>query len=148
MRCCRKAVTSSRYKWVLPRYKGLDPRDVVTRNTITSRNAATIMESKQAWKEIAEKKRSSILNSIPREWRLSEAVLDGAKAVTDLTGSFIESLLDDESRTITRLSSIDLLQSIANGTFSAHVVVRAFCKRTAFAHQLVSAPSVHCMGIG
>jgi amidase len=90
------------------------------------------------WKSVAAKKRQDILSSIPEEWRLSQDVLDTARSTERLVGPFIESLLDTETAGITRLDCRAILDTIGKGDLSAAQVVLSFCKRTAYAHQLVS----------
>ncbi|OJD30133.1 general amidase [Diplodia corticola] len=89
-----------------------------------------------AWQDIASNKRRAILDKIPREWILSQSDLDEGRERCTLTDGFLERLLDPETRHITGLDSSQILESVRNRTFTAVQVVRSFCKRSAFAHQL------------
>jgi amidase len=87
---------------------------------------------------VAARKREEIMSRIPQEWRLSKDVLERARCSERLVGSFMESLLDTETREITQLDCKGILDRITKGDLSATQAVRAFCKRTAFAHQMVN----------
>ncbi|KAH8590975.1 amidase signature domain-containing protein [Bisporella sp. PMI_857] len=95
-----------------------------------------LYSSETGWQLTAEKKRRSIADKIPQDWKLPQSVLKGAHERRKLTGDFFEQLLDGETLRITKLHSNDLLGAIRNRSLSAVEVTRAFCKRTAFAHQL------------
>lgn len=88
------------------------------------------------WEDVAAKKRASILAQIPRQWILPQEVLDEAKTRRKIAGKFIESLLDVETRSITTLDPVDILAKIRDTQLTAYEVTQAFCKRTAYAHQL------------
>ncbi|KAH8698553.1 amidase signature domain-containing protein [Talaromyces proteolyticus] len=89
-----------------------------------------------SWEETAAKKRDQLFHKIPTEWVLPKEILDRAKDRLNLTGSFLEELLDSHTRRITSLDSVELVDAVSNGSFTAVQVATAFCKRTAFAHQL------------
>lgn len=96
--------------------------------------------SKADWQCVAEEKREAILSAIPEQWILDRADFEKAGLLTDVT-TFVEELLDDETRRITRLNTEQLLGRLVRNSLSAVEVVTAFCKRTAFAHQLVRGES-------
>ena len=96
------------------------------------------MSSAETWKEKAFRKRSSLLNLIPQEWRLPESVLKSLPKDCTMIPSQcgILSKLDLE---ITEIDDIDELAGrIAVGMYSAVQVTEAYCKRAAIAHQLVN----------
>lgn len=94
------------------------------------------------WEQGAEAKRQTIMRKIPKQWHLEQSVIDKARKHLKLTGTVIESLLDTETIQITSIDSVDLISAISNGSRTAVSVTRAFCKRAAIAHQLVSFPTV------
>ena len=91
----------------------------------------------QKWQEIAAAKRSENLVKIPSEWRLDDSVIADGRKQKQLAGAFIESLLDQETLTITSLEVDEMLRQVKNGSLTSVQVTQAFCKRGAFAHQLV-----------
>lgn len=94
-------------------------------------------KERHSWQEIAAAKREENMAKISKEWLLSEAVLDEGRQRKKITGDFIESLLDSETRRVTSLDNGEILELIANGSLTALQVITAFCKRGAYAHQLV-----------
>lgn len=90
------------------------------------------------WQAIAAEKRAKTMAQIPREWILSASNLSEGKLRRSLAGEFIESLLDHDTLSITNMDVPEIAQSTSNGSLTAVQVVMAFCKRAAFAHQLVS----------
>ena len=96
------------------------------------------------WQENALKKRRQIFNQIPKDWALSQSALDDAHRQRQLTGSFIESLLDDRARHVTSLASQELIDRMADRSMTAVQVVEAFCRRSAIAHQTVKSISPLC----
>lgn len=90
------------------------------------------------WQKTAAMKRDKIFHKIPEEWVLPREIVEKAKDRRKLTGSFIEELLDSRTRDITKLDSVELVDAVSNGSLTAGQVTSAFCKRAAFAHQLVS----------
>ena len=89
------------------------------------------------WQELAAGKRKEMYDKIPKEWHLSPAVLDQGKKERKLVGDFIEGLLDSATLRITSLEAVDIVDSVRNGSITAVAVTEAFCKRAAYAHQLV-----------
>lgn len=89
------------------------------------------------WQETALKKQRQIFNQIPKDWVLSQSILDEANQQRQLSGSFIESLLDDKARHITSLTSQEVIDRMANRSMTAVQVTEAFCRRSAIAHQIV-----------
>src|SRR5215469_3975290 len=92
----------------------------------------------KGWEEKAIQKRKSLYNLIPKEWRLSENILNNLPKNSTLVPSQcgILSKLDLE---ITEIDNIqELAKHIANGKYSAMQVTEAYCKRAAIAHQLIN----------
>jgi amidase len=89
------------------------------------------------WRQIVAEKLRVDDAKIPRQWRLETHVIEKARTTKQIAGSFIEHLLDPETRSITSLDVQDLVAAMANGSLSAVKVVTAFCKRASYAHQLV-----------
>jgi hypothetical protein len=101
-----------------------------------------------SWQTIAADKRQSDMAKIPTQWRLPQQVLDDARAWRrrglaarqrrSVADGFLDSLLDSES--YSRLTNLDpptLMAMTANGSLTAVRLVTAFCRRAAYAHQLV-----------
>lgn len=91
----------------------------------------------QSWREIARQKKQDTFDKMPKEWILPSAILDEAKPRRRIAGEFIEELLDEETQIITGLDAPKLVYHMVTGSLSAVQVVTAFCKRAAYAHQLV-----------
>lgn len=93
--------------------------------------------SRKCWKTTVAEKLERVNAEIPRDWLLPSKVLEEGRGRREITGSFIESLLDQETLAITSLDNSEILEQTTNGSLTAVRVTRAFCKRAAFAHQLV-----------
>lgn len=91
----------------------------------------------QKWQSIAAAKRREIMSKIPKEWLRSDNVLAEGKERKQIAGEFIERLLDSKTLNITCLDNEELLELMSSGYLSATEVISAFCKRAAYAHQLV-----------
>ena len=89
------------------------------------------------WKERCAKKKAEVDARIPRTWLLEPSIVRQAKSARKISGPFIESLLDEWVRDITRMSSVELVDDLRAGSLTAHEVTEAFCKRAAVAHQIV-----------
>lgn len=88
------------------------------------------------WETLAAKKRASVLDAIPPEWRLKEVpVGDSVMSVPRDSG-----ILSPEELTITESSASDLVRALASGKLTSVAVTTAFCKRAALAQQTVSNP--------
>ena len=92
----------------------------------------------QTWQQKAEAKRTGTRSKIPEEWMLTQDDLAAAKKQQQLSGPFIESFLDDLELEITSNDSVPLLAKIRSSHYTALQVTKAFCKRAAIAHQIVS----------
>lgn len=90
------------------------------------------------WESTALAKRLAIYGEIPEKWRLRRSVIRRCRKQRCIAGDVIEKLLDTKSRRITALCTQDLLAQISSGALTSTEVVQAFCKRSSYAHQLVS----------
>lgn len=90
------------------------------------------------WQEVAAKRSHDINSKIPEAWRLSAKVLENHKPMDLPRDSGILTLRE---LNITELRAIDILAAIRERKISAVEVTRAFCKRAAIAHQVVSIAS-------
>jgi amidase len=87
-----------------------------------------------SWQDTANKKREAILAAIPAEWRIEE--LPSVNEQIDVT-EYIKRFLVKEELEITQSSADVIAKTVAEGTWTAEEVTRAFCFRAALAHQLV-----------
>lgn len=100
-----------------------------------------------SWEARAAVKRAATLDKIPSEWRLSSEDLEHAHSQRDITGSFIERFLDEETASITSLKTVEILKAVSEQELTTMKVVRAFCQRAAVAHQIVSTSEVLCKSL-
>ena len=98
----------------------------------------TNTEPPEPWQERAAAKRASILESIPKRWKLTQADLSRASKQRDLTGSFIQEFLATETIAIISQETEAIIQSLQKQEVSAVQVATAFCQAAAVAHQIVS----------
>lgn len=90
------------------------------------------------WEEVSAKKRQAVLAAIPAEYKLPKLPSDSQLDVTTFpreSGWFTEQEL-----AITESTATQILEKIHARTWTSEEVTRAFCKRAAAAHQLVSVP--------
>lgn len=91
------------------------------------------------WEEIGKKAQAKVLDDIPPAWRITKDKLPPEDQL-DVTGfPFNSGLLTETEIAITNALATDIVQLVASGAWRAESVARAFCKRAAIAHQLVSA---------
>ena len=88
------------------------------------------------WRQIASEKRDSVLALIPEEWRVPAP--PSAEEQRDVTGKFIQQYLDPKEIEITESEATAIVEKTSNGQWTAVEVTKAFCHRSAVAHQLVS----------
>ena len=88
------------------------------------------------WRSQAEAKREAISKSIPEKWRLQK--IPSAEEQKDVTGPYIQQLLDEKEVEITETDAVGIAEKVAAGTWSAVSVTEAFCHRASLAHQLVN----------
>lgn len=94
-----------------------------------------------SWETIVAAKRASLLNLIPSEWRLNLKEVPPTSRLRDF-GIYITRFLDPRELQITNASSSAILANIRSVEWSAVEVTRAFCHRSAIAHQLVREPMI------
>lgn len=88
------------------------------------------------WRQIATQKRDSVLALIPEEWRIpAPPSMDEQR---DVTGKFIQQYLNTQEIEITETDAVGIVEKTSNGTWTAVEVTKAFCHRSAIAHQLVN----------
>ncbi|THX66650.1 amidase [Aureobasidium pullulans] len=88
------------------------------------------------WRQIATQKRDSVLALIPEEWRIpAPSSVDEQR---DVTGKFIQQYLNTQEIEITETDAVEIVEKTSNGTWTAVEVTKAFCHRSAIAHQLVN----------
>ena len=88
------------------------------------------------WKQLAKDKADSVLNLIPKEWRLEK--IPTKEEQRDVTGSYIQQFLSKEEIKITETDAVGIVANTVGGVWSCVEVTKAFCHRAALAHQLVS----------
>jgi amidase len=127
---------TSVYFWAvnsrLPRY--------CTQQILVSTMAENPFEKKedQDWTDIAAKAQTKLINSIPTEWRIPLDKLP-PESQLDVTGFPKKcGLLSGNELKITESYATEILGAVAAGEWTAEEVTRAFCKRAAVAHQVVS----------
>ena len=89
------------------------------------------------WRCVALQKTNATMAKIPPAWVLSDDTRAEAASRRDITGDFISSLLSNREQIITGWGSADLVEHVRQRRCSATDVALAYCKRAAFAHQLV-----------
>ena len=96
------------------------------------------MTSDSKWEEVAAKRQATLSEQIPLEYRIPPNLLPPTSQL-DVTGFPRESgWFSQQELEITESSATTILNQIATQTWSAEDVAKAFCKRAAAAHQLVS----------
>lgn len=88
------------------------------------------------WRQVATQKRDSVLALIPEDWRIPAP--PSVEEQRDVTGKFIQQYLDAKEIEITETDAVGIVEKTSSGTWTAVEVAKAFCHRSAVAHQLVS----------
>ncbi|KAG9641920.1 amidase, partial [Aureobasidium melanogenum] len=88
------------------------------------------------WRQVAAEKRDSVLALIPEEWRIPAP--PPAEEQRDVTGKFIQQYLDPREIEITETEATEIVNKTSSGQWTAVEVTKAFCHRSAVAHQLVN----------
>ncbi|OAF99867.1 amidase [Paraphaeosphaeria sporulosa] len=91
-----------------------------------------------SWQDSARQKREAILAAIPAEWRLKD--LPSVEEQRDVTGDYIRGFLTEREVEITETDAEKIVGKTTTGEWKAEEVTRAFCHRSALAHQLL-----HCL---
>jgi amidase len=95
------------------------------------------MAQKSSWKDLAQKKRNAILDSIPAKWRVEQSKLPSNEEQRDVTG-YIRQFLSKREVEITETDVVGIAKETSTGNWTAVEVTEAFCHRASLAHQLVS----------
>lgn len=90
------------------------------------------------WEEKAANKRNALQQSIPLEWRIPETLLPPDSQDNVLDWPETSGWFTKDELAMTNLTAEHLVRKLAGGAYTAEAVTRAFCKRAAAAHQLVS----------
>lgn len=89
------------------------------------------------WEVKAAEKKASIYASIPLEWRLGPEEIDRAAQQRDITGHSIQQFLNDHEKAIITKDSVEIVEKISQGTWTAVQVTKAFCKTAGIAAHIV-----------
>lgn len=93
--------------------------------------------TKDTWRDLAAKKKQSVLDAIPKGWQFDASKYAGRSNVTDVPKE--TGILSSRDLEITEIDDAnELVAALASGTYSAVEVTTAFLKRAAIAHQLVN----------
>lgn len=90
------------------------------------------------WKKVAKDKADSVLDLIPKEWRLEK--IPTKEEQRDVTGPFIHKYLSDQEIEITETDAVGIVTHTISRKWKCVDVTKAFCHRAALAHQLI-----HCL---
>ena len=97
----------------------------------------SVMAQTSSWKDLAQKKRNAILDSIPAKWRVDQSKLPSNEEQRDVTG-YIQQFLSKREVEITETDVVGIAKETSTGNWTAAEVAEAFCHRASLAHQLVS----------
>lgn len=89
------------------------------------------------WKKAGKDKADSVLNKIPKEWRIAE--IPSIESQRNVSGaSYWKQHLSEKELEITESDAVDIVKSTTTGVWSAVDVAKAFCHRAAIAHQILN----------
>ncbi|KAG7755340.1 hypothetical protein KL947_004186 [Ogataea haglerorum] len=91
-----------------------------------------------SWQQIRERKRKLLAEAIPAAWRdpaLKRKMLDAGYVNAR---EYLDTVLPEAEKQITRLALAELARKIAAGELTAVAVATAFCHRAALAHQILN----------
>ena len=89
------------------------------------------------WERIAAKKREALLQSIPSEWIIPDAIKPPEDQFNFMDFPQKSGWFSDRELDITGRDAVDILAKLRAGEWTSEDVTRAFCKRASAAHQLV-----------
>jgi amidase len=95
------------------------------------------MAQSYSWKDLAEKKRNAISNSIPAKWQIEKSKLPSNEEQRDVT-AYIQQFLSKREVEITETDVVGIAKETSSGNWTAVEVAEAFCHRASLANQLVS----------
>ncbi|KAI9888341.1 MAG: hypothetical protein M1814_000572 [Vezdaea aestivalis] len=90
----------------------------------------------ESWRVKAKQKVANTHSKIPEEWRVKKSVINKAENIKQLSGGFVDSLLEEPELNVIQHDATQLSRLIQKGEFSALDVTLAFCKTAAVAHQI------------
>lgn len=94
------------------------------------------------WQDISSRAKQKVLDDIPSEWKIPKDKFP-ADDVRDVTGIAAScGVLSEREIEITEANATVILGKVKGKEWKAEEVARAFCKRAAIAHQLVSVESI------
>src|SRR4051794_17384743 len=96
------------------------------------------------WEEIAAAKREALLELIPPEYRIPQHLLPPAEQLDVTTFPRESGWFSQKELDITDSTATHILNKIATQEWTSEEVTKAFCKRAAAAHQLVSESDIEC----
>ncbi|KAF2485586.1 amidase signature domain-containing protein [Neohortaea acidophila] len=88
------------------------------------------------WQNLAKTKVDSVLNLIPKEWRIEK--VPSVEEQPDVTGKYIHQFLSHQEIEITESDAVSIVAHTSSGKWKSVDVAKAFCHRAALAHQLVN----------
>ncbi|OUM51183.1 hypothetical protein BVG19_g271 [[Candida] boidinii] len=91
-----------------------------------------------SWTEISKNKQESLIQLIPEEWRNPSIKEEMVNAGFSNTYDYLNTILPKDEVEITSLTMLELISKIANKTFTALQVAKAYCHRAALAHQILN----------
>ena len=94
------------------------------------------------WKQISEKAKQILNDSIPAEWRLSKDALPPEDQLDVRSVPAQSGILSKDELAITDSFATDIVANIAAGKWKAEHVTTAFCKRATIAHQVTNCLTV------
>lgn len=99
-----------------------------------------------SWQDISTRAKQKVLDDIPSEWKIpkDKFPVDDVRDVTGIAASC--GILSEKEIEITEANATGILEKVKGKQWKAEEVARAFCKRAAIAHQLVSMESVAVKG--
>ncbi len=118
----------------------------MTPNITPTTSSADLLEStREAWQDIAVRKRATRDSLIPRQWRLPEHLAlsisqGGPRDVLDIPSR--SGIMTEEELKMTEMDGAELLISLAQSKIKSRTITTSFCKRAAIAQQLASRDAV------
>lgn len=88
------------------------------------------------WKKIGRDKADSVLNLIPKEWRIQN--IPSIEEQRDVAGTYMHQYLDKKEIEITETDAVGIVKQTTSGRWTAVEVAKAFCHRAAVAHQILN----------
>jgi amidase len=89
------------------------------------------------WEQIAAKKREALMQSIPSEWIIPDAIKPPDDQFNVMDFPRTSGWFSDRELEITGRDAVYILEMLRGREWTSEDVTRAFCKTAAAAHQLV-----------